>query len=126
MHIWRLDSFEPAICHLATYCLTIIVSFLYLCTMNDCQCVSVSCSTLHLVPTRCFGRCLLQTDFFEESLSGWWWASCTTWHSQWYFYLTVTVPTSCLTYEAWLIPLCDSRSNIYRICILIIEYPFGM
>ena len=44
VYIWRLDSFEPAICHLATYCST-VVSFLYLCTVSDYQYVSVSCST---------------------------------------------------------------------------------
>ena len=53
-----------------------------------------------LVLAWCFGRCLKLADFFEESLSGWWWVSDTTWHSQWYAYLTVTVPTLCLTGEA--------------------------
>ena len=65
VYIWRLDSFEPAICHLATYCST-VVSFLYLCTVSDYQYVSVSCSTLHLVPIWFFGMCLMHTDFFWE------------------------------------------------------------
>ena len=61
--------------------------------------------TSTVVPAWCFGSCLMLADFFELSLSGWWWLSGIIWHSEWYVYeyFTVTVCTFCLTGEANLV-----------------------